>query len=168
MAAAKVLGPETPPATGVTAPPPAAPPKVAPAPPPKLETPPQPPPQPKTEVITTPPPEATPPAQSEKKMFPWRAVAISSLVVGVVGLAVGIPLVAIDGNPTCNAPNPRTACPNVYNTVGGGATLLTLGIAGVAASGVLFYFDHRARKRAATVSVLPLQGGGMLSASGRF
>ena len=38
--------------------------------------------------------------------------------------------------------------------------MLTLGIAGVAASGVLFYFDHRARKQAARrSSVSPLLGG---------
>jgi hypothetical protein len=118
-------------------------------------------------VLTT--PEPTPaPVQPEKKMFPWRAVAITSLVVGVVGIAVGAPLVAIDGNPTCNLPNPKTACPDVYNTVGGGAAMLTLGIGGVAASAVLFYFDHRARKRATTVTLLPMQGGAYLSASGRF
>ncbi len=165
-AAAKALPTETlPPATVETPPPP---PKVeTPPPPPKVETPPPPP-----KVEMPPPLEATTPpvqtVQREKKMFPWRAVAISSLVVGVVGLAVGIPLVAIDGNPTCSAPNPRTSCPEVYNTVGGGAAMLTLGIAGVAASGVLFYFDHRARKQAATVSLLPLNGGAYVSAGGRF
>jgi hypothetical protein len=97
-------------------------------------------------------------------------VAITSLVVGVVGIAVGAPLVAIDGNPTCNLPNPRTSCADVYNTIGGGAAMLTIGIAGVAASGVLFYFDHRARKRAATasVAVTPLVGGAQLTAGGRF
>jgi hypothetical protein len=47
--------------------------------------------------------------------------------------------------------------------------MLTLGIAGVAASGVLFYLDHRARKKAATtVSVMPLSGGAYLSAGGTF
>ena len=46
--------------------------------------------------------------------------------------------------------------------------MLTVGIVGVAASGVLFYFDHRARKRAATVTLLPLQGGAYLSAGGHF
>lgn len=155
-AAAKSLPPETaPPATVET--PPTPPPKVeTPPPKPKVETPP-----PVTETPPTPPP-------AEKKMFPWRAVAITSLVVGVVGIAIGAPLVAIDGNPTCNLPNPRTSCPDVYNTIGGGATMLTIGIAGVAASGVLFYLDHRARKRATTVSVLPLSGGAYVSAGGRF
>ncbi|HEX6837521.1 MAG TPA: hypothetical protein VF334_13165 [Polyangia bacterium] len=159
-AAAKSLPPETaPPATVET--PPTPPPKVETPPPPKVETPPP--------VTATAPTETTPtPPPTEKKMFPWRAVAISSLVVGVVGIAIGAPLVAIDGNPTCNLPNPRTACPDVYNTVGGGAAMLTFGIAGVAASGVLFYMDHRARKHAATVSVLPLSGGAYVSAGGRF
>ncbi|MCU1277610.1 MAG: hypothetical protein JWM53_1156 [bacterium] len=159
-AAAKSLPTETPPPATVETPP-----KVE-TPPAKVETPPP----AKTEVVTsTPQPDLTSPAtQREKKMFPWRAVAITSLVVGVVGLAIGIPLIAIDGNPTCSLPNPRQACPDVYNTVGGGAAMLTLGVAGVAASGVLFYFDHRARKRATAVSLLPLNGGLYLSAGGHF
>ena len=171
-AAEKALPAETaPPATAETTPPPKVetpPPKVEPTPPPKVE------PTPPTQVEVTPPP-STPnttaeptPQKSEKKMFPWRPVAIASLVVGVVGIAVGAPLVAIDGNPTCSSPDPRHSCANVYNTVGGGATMLTLGIAGVAASAVLFYFDHRARKQATTVSVSPTVGGASLSLSGRF
>jgi len=163
-AAEKALPTETPPVAAVETPPP---------PPPKVEAPPPPPPKVEAAPPTPPvaaPTEATtpPPVQSEKKTFPWRPVAIASLVAGVVGIAVGIPLVAIDGNPTCNLPNPRTACPNVYNTVGGGAAMLTLGLAGVAASGVLFYFDHRARQRATTVSVVPLSGGAFVSTGGRF
>ena len=160
-AAAKSLPAETPPPAVVETPPP--PPKVE-TPPPKVET------LPPVVAQPTPPvTEPTPPPAHEKKMFPWRAVAISSLVVGVVGIAVGAPLVAIDGNPTCSLPNPRTSCPDVYNTKGGGAAMLTLGIAGVAASGVLFYLDHRARKKAATtVSVMPLSGGAYLSAGGTF
>ncbi|HEY1586453.1 MAG TPA: hypothetical protein VGH63_12250, partial [Polyangia bacterium] len=129
-----------------------------------------PPPAPPTQVEVTPPPgtETPPPVKSERKTFPWRPVAITSLVIGVVGIAVGAPLVAIDGNPTCSSPNPKTSCPNVYNTVGGGATMLTLGLAGVAASAVLFYFDHRARKQATTVSLSPTVGGAAMSVGGRF
>ena len=164
-AAEKALPVESPPPpVGETTPPakvePTPPPKVEP-PPPKVETP--------AQVEVTPPPGTeTPPVQREKKMFPWRAVAITSLVVGVVGIAIGAPLVAIDGNPTCNSANPRQTCPDVYNTLGGGATMLTLGIAGVAASAALFYFDHRARKRATTVSVSPTVGGAALTVGGRF
>jgi hypothetical protein len=158
-AAEKALPPET------------APPAVAETPPPKVETPPPP-------KVETPPPVETPPTPPvveqvttparEKKTFPWRPVAITSLVVGVVGIVVGAPLVAIDGNPTCNSPDPKHSCPDVYNTLGGGATMLTLGIAGVAASAVLFYFDHRARKRATTVSFSPTPGGAYLSVGGQY
>lgn len=136
--------------------------------------------QPPPHVEETPPPvinrvpadAVTPPpavVQPEKKGFPWRPVAIASLAVGVVGLAVGIPLVAIDGDPTCNKPNPRVSCPNVYNTVGGGAAMLTIGIAGLAASGVLFYFDHRARNKARpNVVLIPTAGGAFVSTGGHF
>lgn len=159
-AAAKSLPAETAPAATTEAPPPKAevpPPKVE-QPPPAVETPPA-------------PVEPTPtPTHAEKKPFPWRPVAISSLAVGLVAIAIGIPLLAIDGQPTCSLPNPKTACPDVYNTVGGGATLLTLGIAGAAASGVLFYFDHRERKKRAApaVTLMPLQGGFFVNAGGRF
>jgi hypothetical protein len=149
---------------------------VPPPPPqPKAETPP--PPQPKAETPPPPPtPETTPSptttptvtTQPEQKMFPWRALAITSLVVGVVGIAVGAPLVAIDGQPTCSLPNPMQTCPNVYNTVGGGATLLTLGIAGALASVPLFILDHRARAKRLSVMMAPTSGGALLSASGRF
>ncbi len=164
--AAKALPPEGAPSATTETPPP----KVEAPPPPKVETPPPakaetPPPTPSP--VEAPPPSA--PAQAEKKPFPWRAVAISSLAVGLVGVAIGIPLLAIDGQPTCSLPNPRQACPEVYNTVGGGATLLTIGIGGLAASGALFYLDHRARKkRVPTVSLMPLQGGLFVSTGGRF
>jgi hypothetical protein len=150
---------------------------LAPTPPPKPEVavkPEQPPPH----VEETPPPVTRPAPsdavtapvlQPEKKGFPWRPVAIASLAAGVVGLAVGIPLLAIDGDPTCNKPNPRVSCPNVYNTVGGGAAMLTFGIAGLAASGVLFYFDHRARNKPhPSVVVIPTAGGAFVSTGGHF
>jgi hypothetical protein len=139
---------------------------------PKAETPPPKPepPKPESPPIATPAPVETPPSlQREKKMFPWRPLAISSLVGGVVVLAIGIPLVAIDGQPTCDKPNPRQSCPEVYNTVGAGGTLLGLGIGGVVASGVMFYMDHRVRaRRHPTVSLLPTQNGLYLSASGTY
>lgn len=150
-------------------------------PPPVAKTEPTPPPPPPPKAEPTPPPVATPPpapateptpsvtAQKEHKGFPWRPVAIASLSVGLVAIVAGIPLLAIDGQPTCSLPNPRQSCPEVYNTVGGGATLLTLGLAGAAASGVLFYMDHRARKQARpTVMIMPTQGGAFVSTGGRF
>lgn len=143
---------------------PPPPPKVEASPPsPKVETPP-------TVGTAVPPMSDQPPStQREKKGFPWRPVAIASLAAGIAGIAVGIPLLVIDGEPTCSLPNPKTACPEVYNTVGAGATLLTIGVAGVAASGVLFYLDHRARTRPrSTVMVLPMVGGVYVTAGGRF
>jgi hypothetical protein len=144
------------------APPPVA--KTEPPPPPKVETPPQaPPPAP------PPPPTETPVVQKETKHFPWRPVAIASLSAGLVMVVAGIPLMAIDGQPTCSLPNPRQSCSDVYNTMGGGATLLTLGVLGAAASGVMFYFDHKQRKQSRpTVWVTPLQGGAFLATGGRF
>jgi hypothetical protein len=145
-----------------------------PPPPPKAETAPPPPPKhpPVVEPQKTEPvggPSDRVPAAGAKKGFPWRPVAISSLVVGLAGIVVGIPLLVIDGQPTCSLPNPRTSCPEVYNTVGGGAAMLSLGIAGVAASGTLFYFDHRARKKAAPrVAIVPTAGGVFVTAGGRF
>jgi hypothetical protein len=144
-------------------------PDLAPPPAPKPETAVKPAPPPEPTVQSAPPEPTTATAHREKKMFPWRPVAIASLAAGVVGLAVGIPLLAIDGHPTCDKPNPMQSCPEVYNTVGGGATLLTLGLLGGAASGVLFYLDHRARaKPRPTVLILPVQGGAYVSTGGRF
>jgi hypothetical protein len=108
------------------------------------------------------------PAPSDRR-FPWRWLAIGSAALGVVGLAVGIPLLAIDGNPTCDMPNPRRTCPDVYNTAAAGGTLLGFGIAGLAASGVFFYLDHRAAHRPRpAVSLLPLPGGAFVTAGGSF
>jgi hypothetical protein len=117
-----------------------------------------------------PAPSSSTVAGRERRPFPWRSVAIGSLAVGVVGLAIGIPLVAIDGQPTCDLPNPRRSCPEVYNTGGGGGTLVAFGAAGLAASGVLFYLDYRARHRppAARLAVTPTVGGTLLTAGGRF
>ena len=149
------------------------------APPPaKVETPaPVETPHPKTETPPPParveaPPAAITPTPAERKAFPYRPVAIASLAAGVVGIAVGAALVAIDGQPTCTPPNggdPKKLCKNVYDTVGGGGVLLGLGLAGVAAGSVLLYFDYRQRHKPAThVSIAPLPGGAAVSVGGRF
>jgi hypothetical protein len=163
----------------IEAPPPAMPQTQTQQPPPKVETaPPPPPPAPPPKVETPPPavptpaPESTtPPAvtQAREKHFPWRTMAITSLVVGVAGIAAGSALVAIDGQPTCGLPNPKQACPDVYNTMGGGAALLSFGLAGVAASGAMFYLDYRVRhKPHPTVMVIPTRDGAFVSAGGHF
>jgi hypothetical protein len=118
------------------------------------------------------PVEPTPVPRREHRHFPWRPVAFASVGVGIVGLAVGIPLLVIDGRPTCDAPNPTTQCKEVYNTVGGGATLTALGALGLAASVPLFYFDYRDRNRPPGSAMLlrgaPTAGGAGFSFEGRF
>jgi len=147
------------------------PPREPPPPPPPREPQPaptvMPPAQPSPIVSTTPPPTV------EKKPFPWRGLAIGALALGVVGVAAGAALVAIDGQPTCSAPagmDPKKFCKNVYDTVGGGGALLAVGLVGLAGSGVLFYFDHRSRhQRPTTVSLVPLlEGGAMATVGTRF
>jgi hypothetical protein len=149
-----------------------------PPPPPRAnEPPPPPPPGPGQEPL--PPaarPEPTPPGQTarppDKKPFPWLGLGIGSLVVGVVGIAIGAPLLAIDGQYTncpSNAKDPKTQCPDVWDTGGGGAALLTLGVLGVAAGVSLIVVDVVVvRKRKAHVAVAPTPGGAMLTARMQF
>jgi hypothetical protein len=156
----------------------------APAPPPPQPKPEPTPPQPKPEpvpqpVVTQPTPAPTPaPAkQTDKKPVPWRWLAVGMLGVGVVGLAVGIPLLAIDGNPTCTPPpgqDPRKVCKELYDTAAGGGVMLAVGLASLATSGAFWYLDHRQRKQATAAKVtafdvFPLrEGGAMVSLGGRF
>jgi hypothetical protein len=97
-------------------------------------------------------------------------VAVASLVAGVAGMVIGIPLVVIDGKPTCDpgpGRDPAKVCREVYNTAGGGGTLIGLGAAGLAAAGALFYFDYRSRHRpAGRVSFAPLREGGLVATVG--
>lgn len=161
----------------------------APTPPPPVAAPPEPPPPAPPPPASPPPPAAAPaPAPvaaqvttTERKRFPWRPVAIGSLAAGVVGLAIGIPLVVIDGNPTCTPPNgqdPHKFCKNVYNTGGGGGALVAFGVGGLAAGAALFVLDwytahhpprHPQSAAVSNVAVAPLLGGGaMATVGGRF
>ncbi len=120
-------------------------------------------------------PEPVPPGAGtpvEKKRFPWLGLGIGSLVVGVVGIAIGAPLIAIDGQPTCDpgaGKDPKTACPDVWDTGAGGAALVTIGVLGVAAGVSLIVVDVVVKKRrAGHVSVAPLSGGAMLTSQWQF
>ena len=139
------------------------------APPPPREEPP--PVTSKTSPMQEPPPSVTPPPVKERRHVPWRPLAFSSLALGIVGLAVGIPLVVIDGRPTCDASDPVHQCKEVYNTVGGGGTMLALGALGLVASVPLFYLDWRDRHQAVTSLRMfgaPSSGGGTLTLEARF
>jgi hypothetical protein len=54
-----------------------------------------------------------------------------------VALGAGVPLIVIDGEPTCDGP--LESCPDLYDTDALGYTLLAVGIAGLAAAGVGLY-----------------------------
>jgi hypothetical protein len=55
-----------------------------------------------------------------------------------LSLGVGVPLIVIDGEPTCDGP--LESCPELYDTDALGYTFLAVGIAGLAAVGVGLYF----------------------------
>ena len=93
-----------------------------------------------------------------------------ALGTAVAGLGAGIPLLAMDGEPNCDA-GPGDRCPGYYDTLGLGVVSTVVG--GVAAVGtvVLFILDARARKRnnrAVGFSPLLLHQGAGLSATIRF
>lgn len=137
---------------------------------------------PKTKTTTTKKPVvgAKPkrPATSGSRWPLWPTLAAAG--VGVLGLAVGIPLLSMDGDPTNCRGEPRPDgrnCADVYSTSGAGWAMTTIGIAGLATAGVLayFYFTSGKREKASawlrgqrTVAVTPLDGGLMLGAGGTF
>jgi hypothetical protein len=97
--------------------------------------------------------------------------------VGVVGLATGIPLIAIDGDGTncAGEPLPNYAhCQDLYSTGAGGWVLTGVGIAALAASGVMFYLHFSSKPKEAPAGVQSFlispttEGGVVIGASGRF
>jgi hypothetical protein len=150
-------------------------PTPTPTPTPKVE------PQPKPEPKVEPRPIHDQPLGSAPKpgrVWPLWPVLLSA-GVGVVGIAVGAPLIAIDGNGTnCRgeARADKRNCQDLYSTMAGGATLTAIGAVSLAASGVFLYLHLTSRPkeqpRTATVErfgCAPLPEGGMVfGASGRF
>lgn len=115
---------------------------------------------------------------SKTKGWPlWPVLATAG--AGVLGLAVGIPLLVIDGDPThcVGDPLPDTRnCEDIYSTSAGGWVMTAMGLASLAASGVLLYLYLSSRgseKRSARaglrqVTVAPLPGGAAIGAGGTF
>jgi len=112
------------------------------------------------------------------KPFPlWPTLA--SAGVAVVGLGIGLPLLAVDGkgaNCTGETMKDYANCESIYNTKGGGWAMTVMGLAGVAASGVLLYFymtSPREEKAASiginSVGFSPMpEGGAAMGITGRF
>jgi hypothetical protein len=130
-----------------------------------------------------PPPTATldqPPGPQPKRRWPlWPAIVAGG--AGVLGIAIGAPLIAIDGNGTNCRGDPRPDnrnCADLYSTAGGGWTLTAMGIAGLATSGVLFYLHFSSKPKEQTtarsalldrIAVAPLADGGVfVGAGGRY
>lgn len=114
-------------------------------------------------------PQAPTPAPS-RRYVPWRILGFSAVGLGVVGFAVGIPLIVIDGRPTCSSADATHTCPHVYNTKGGGIAMTALGAISIAASVPLFYFDYKDRhpKKTFAFGAMPTWGGAAATIAGRF
>ena len=67
--------------------------------------------------------------------IPWWVWAGGAASLALIGGS--IPLLVIDGDPTCDGP--LETCPEIYNTDAAGYTLLAVGIAGLGAVGVGLY-----------------------------
>jgi hypothetical protein len=161
---------------GETPPPTEPRPPVKPKPVPKLAQPRPPQDQPKPDEPARPPVTEKPAPAQVKKPWPlWPGVVLAG--VGVVGLAAGIPLIAIDGDGTnCSGePLPNYAhCADLYSTGAGGWVLTGIGVAALAASGVMFYLHFSSKPKEApariqSFMISPIaEGGVVIGASGRF
>jgi len=97
--------------------------------------------------------------------------------VGIVGLAVGIPLVAINGKYTnCRSGTrgEKYDCADIYKTAAGGWTFTVIGIAGIVSSAILIPLHLRStakekpRAHLDHLAVMPSSEGVVLGAGGRF
>ncbi len=116
------------------------------------------------------------PTRARKPMPLWPGLAAAG--VGVVGLTLGIPFIALDGTGH-NCDGADTAdysnCEQLWNTGTMGWIFTGMGIGALATSGVLLYFHYFSRdreQRAASVpafTVTPTPDGGLfVGATGRF
>ena len=122
--------------------------------------------------------EAPPRRQAQNRdtagpSFNRRAVGGVMAGVGGASLVTGIALLAIDGNTNC-ASGAVTACPEIYETTGGGVALTALG--GLAAgTGIGLIIStlgggdgDEAASRGRDVAVSPTRGGAVVNFGTRF
>ena len=108
-------------------------------------------------------------APARRKYVPWRTYGFAAIGVGIVGFAVGVPLLVLDGRPTCSTVDPTVNCPRLYHTRAGGAVMATIGVLGIVAAVPLFVLDSRDRARNPMMLGLQTErGGGQLVVRGSF
>jgi hypothetical protein len=134
-------------------------------------------------AAATPAPEPKPtpavqaPPRKDKRSFRkfplWPTLVGAG--VGVVGLAIGIPMLALDGQGTdCEGePLPdKSNCETLYDTAVPGGIFTAIGVGALVASGVLLYLHLKSPRKEYKVQALtvsPTQHGGMMvNAAGRF
>ena len=102
---------------------------------------------------------------------------IGLAAAGVIGIAIGAPLIAIDGKGTNCIGDPKddySNCADLYSTAAGGWVLTAMGVASLAGSGVLFYLYFSKPKETSRAglerfAIVPTSDGGVvMGASGRF
>jgi len=95
-------------------------------------------------------PSSKPPARrspwwTRARTWNFRLIAMLAAVASLVGIATGAPLLALDGDPTCDLPDGRRTCPRVYATAAGGGTLVALGVVAAAVAGTSLYLHVKWR-----------------------
>ncbi len=101
--------------------------------------------------------------------FNRRSVGGVLIGTGVVGLAGGIAMLAVDGNSTCSE-GPLSSCPTVIETTGGGIALTAIGaLAAGTGTGLVLSTLQRSRdaddgdQARSSFRLAPARGGAMLS-----
>lgn len=101
-------------------------------------------------------PEAT---ELDKSARRWFIAGGVSLGLGVAGLAAGIPLILMDTQPyeaDCRA-DAEGNCAQLFDTMGPGASLTTVGVIGVGAGTAMLLIGRK--RRAARATLEPAAGG---------
>ena len=119
-------------------------------------------------------PAASGPARAPFPLWP----ALVAAGVGVVGLGVGIPSIALDGDGHDCDGDPRddtTNCKQLWNTGGMGWVFTGLAVGALATSGVLYYLHASStprERRSASIDIISVgptpNGGLVVGTAGRF